>query len=136
MLNEWKRAAIGVLIVCGFVLNSDVVHAEGEQQQQTVQSDSQQQIPLDGKKEPTPEQMRQITQKVVGPMMDQMGPMMGNMMAQMMEGMAKTMAKPEMAEYFATFTRQYYDALITRGFSKEEALQIVTAAGLPGLGKK
>ena len=62
--------------------------------------------------------------------------MVGNMMGSMIEAMAKSMAKPEVAEYFATFTKQYYDALVTRGFSKEEALQIVTATGLPGVGKK
>ncbi len=68
--------------------------------------------------------------------MQQAQQMMGGMMGMMIEGMAKSLAKPEVADYFATFTRQYYDALITRGFSKEEALQIVTATGLPGVGKK
>lgn len=60
-----------------------------------------------------------------------MGPMMGQMMQSMMEGMLKTMAKPENVELLATFTRSYYDALIRKGFTKEEALQIVVATGIP-----
>ena len=60
-----------------------------------------------------------------------MVPMMGQMMESMMEGMLKVMAKPENAERLATFTRNYYDALVRKGFTKQEALQIVMATGLP-----
>jgi len=60
-----------------------------------------------------------------------MGPMMGQMMESMMEGMLRVMSKPENAERLAVFTRNYYDALVRKGFSKDEALQIVIAAGMP-----
>jgi len=62
-----------------------------------------------------------------------MRPMMGQMMEAMMEGMLKVMEKPENAERLATFTRNYYDALIRKGFTKEQALQIVIASGMPRL---
>jgi len=64
-------------------------------------------------------------------MTSMMGPMMGQMMEAMMEGMLRVMSKPESAERLATFTHNYYSALIRKGFTKEEALQIVIAAGLP-----
>src|ERR1051325_5552665 len=62
-----------------------------------------------------------------------MGPMMGQMMEAMMEGMLKVMEKPENAQRLATFTRNYYDAMIRKGFTKEQALQIVIASGMPRL---
>ncbi|GEM_PF-1652269 len=79
-------------------------------------------------KEPSPEEM----QKMMGAMLTPMADMMGLML----EGMAKTMAKKEIAEYFATFTRNYFDALIARGFTEEQALKIVTASGIPSMGGK
>lgn len=79
-------------------------------------------------KEPSPEEM----QKMMGAMLTPMADMMGLML----EGMAKTMAKKEIAEYFATFTRNYFDALIARGFTEEQALKIVTSSGLPNMGGK
>ena len=60
-----------------------------------------------------------------------MGPMMGQMMEAMMEGMLRVMARPENADRLATFTKNYYDALIRRGFTKDQALQIVIATGIP-----
>ena len=60
-----------------------------------------------------------------------MGPMMGQMMEAMMEGMLRVLSKPENAERLAAFTRNYYDALVRKGFTKDEALQIVIAAGMP-----
>lgn len=60
-----------------------------------------------------------------------MAPMMGQMTQFMVEGTLKAMAKPENVELLATFTRNYYDALRRKGFTKEEALQIVVATGIP-----
>ena len=62
--------------------------------------------------------------------------MMGMMMAQMMEGMSKAMAKPEVAENFATFMRNYYNSLIKQGFTQDEAMKIVTSSGMPSMGGK
>jgi len=66
-------------------------------------------------------------------MLKMMGPMMGKMMESMMEAMFTTMAKPQTAELLATFSKNYYDALIAKGFSKEDALRIVTSVGIPSI---
>lgn len=73
-----------------------------------------------------------------GPEKEQMN-MMGNMLGTVIEANMKAfitlLGKPEVAEKLASFTKNYYDALVAKGFSKEEALRIVTASGfgnLPG----
>jgi hypothetical protein len=68
---------------------------------------------------------------MMGPMMQQMAPMMGQMAAMTLEGTLTALAKPENAERLADFTKHYYDALIKRGFTKDQALQIVVAVGVP-----
>ena len=70
---------------------------------------------------------------MMGPMMQQMAPMMGQMAGMALEGTLVILAKPENAERLADFTKNYYDALIKRGFTKEQALQLVTGVGLPHL---
>ena len=42
-----------------------------------------------------------------------------------------TLAKPESAAHLADFTKNYYDALMARGFTKDQALAIVMAVGIP-----
>lgn len=64
--------------------------------------------------------------KVEG-MMEMMGPMMGLMMQNMLDGMLTYMSKPETAEKLATFSKNYYDALLKKGFTKEEAMKIITS---------
>lgn len=58
--------------------------------------------------------------------------MLGNMMGSMMEANMKAyislLGKPEVAEKLAAFTKNYYDALVAKGFTKDEALRIVTVA--------
>jgi hypothetical protein len=68
---------------------------------------------------------------MMGPMMQQMAPMMSQMAAMTLEGTLAALAKPENAERLADFTKNYYDALVRRGFTKEQALQIVMAVGVP-----
>ena len=65
--------------------------------------------------------------------MTMMAPMMGTMMEAMFETMFNIMAKPKTAERLATFTKNYYDALIAKGFSKEDAIKIVTSMGIPSM---
>ena len=65
-------------------------------------------------------------------MFNQMGPMYETMAAAMLEGNLKALDRPETIDRLAHFARRYYDALIRQGFSKEEALQIVAGAGIPG----
>ncbi|MGD2135626.1 MAG: hypothetical protein PVF27_05670 [Gemmatimonadales bacterium] len=66
-------------------------------------------------------------------MQELMGPMMSNMMASMMDGMLTLLARPESAEKLATFTRNYYEALIRKGFTEEQALRLVAAIGFPSM---
>ena len=40
------------------------------------------------------------------------------------------LTQPEVAERIAAFTRSYYDALVAKGFSADEALRIVLAHGV------
>lgn len=63
-----------------------------------------------------------------------MGPMMGMMMKGMMKAMLELFSEPETAEKLATFTKNYYDALIRKGFTPEQALKIVIGQGMPSLG--
>ena len=65
-------------------------------------------------------------------MLNQMGPMYETMMQAMVEGTLKALERPETVERMAAFARRYYEALMKQGFSKEDALQIVAGAGLPG----
>ncbi len=66
-------------------------------------------------------------------MQEMMGPMMSSMMASMMEGMLTVLAKPESADRLATFTRNYYEALLRKGFNEEQALRLTAAVGFPAL---
>lgn len=51
---------------------------------------------------------------------------MGSMTSDMINAQYDTLAKPETAEKLATFCKNYYDALIRKGFTKDEALRIVS----------
>lgn len=63
--------------------------------------------------------------------MESMGTMWGRMAEDMMNATVNTMSKPEVAEKMATFTKNYFDALIAKGFTRQEALQIVTSVRIP-----
>ncbi len=78
-------------------------------------------------RQPSPEEMQKIMDATMGAMV----PMMGRMMEVMIEAQLKFATKPDTAERLATFKKNLYDALLTKGFSKSEALQIVVATGLP-----
>ncbi len=78
-----------------------------------------------GNRQPTAAEVQQM-----------MGPMMGEMMASMLRGITKTMAEPQIAENMAVFARNYYKALIDKGFTEEQALKIVTSTGVPNMGGK
>jgi len=41
------------------------------------------------------------------------------------------LAKPETAQQLAAFMKNFYDALIAKGFSKADALKIITEVGVP-----
>lgn len=71
--------------------------------------------------EPSPEEMEMFDE------------MMVKMMESMLNGMLNIMAKRESADKMATFSKNYYDALIAKGFSKDAALQIVISTGIPSI---
>lgn len=58
-------------------------------------------------------------------------PMMQRMSAGMLQGLLAELSRPETARQMATFTKNYFDALVARGFTRDEALRIVMAQGLP-----
>ena len=63
--------------------------------------------------------------------MSAMMPMWGRMMTAMMRGTLAVLAEPETAQQMAAFNRNYFDALVAKGFTRAEALQIVIAVGVP-----
>jgi hypothetical protein len=56
---------------------------------------------------------------------------MGQMSQAAMQSLLATLARRETAEGLATFTKNYYDALVAKGFTKDEALRIVIGQGIP-----
>lgn len=66
-------------------------------------------------------------------MSKQMTPMFGNMVESMMQGKLKVFAQPETTNLLAKFVKNFYDDLISEGFSKDEALKIVTSFGFPAI---
>lgn len=51
----------------------------------------------------------------------------------LMRSTLAALASPETAEGMAAFTKNYHDALVAKGFSKEDAMRIVVAHGIPNL---
>jgi hypothetical protein len=77
--------------------------------------------------QPSPEEMRQQIEVAFGAM----APMMGKMMEAMIEAQLAVISKPDSAEKMAQYVKNFYEALIKRGFSKKEAFKIVTSISLP-----
>lgn len=77
--------------------------------------------------QPSAAQMEQMMQR----QMQMMGPMFGQMTRVMMQAQFEVLSQPETAEKLAAYTRNYYDALIKQGFSKQEALEIAMNIGIP-----
>ncbi len=75
----------------------------------------------------TPEQQ----QKLIQQQMQMMTPMFGQIMKTTMEAQLEIIAKFETADKLASFTKNFNDALIKKGFSKDQAFKIVLSAGFP-----
>jgi len=67
----------------------------------------------------------------MGAQMDMMAPMMGQMPEASITATLAVLSKPEAATRLAAFTRNYDAALLKTGFTKDEALRIVTSVGIP-----
>ncbi len=105
-----RRVALEVVIAFGLL----AMAAEAQQ----VQVDTTQ---------PTAEQTREQMDSA----MSMMGPMMSQMAEASMAATLKALSKPEAAEQLATFSRNYYNALLKKGFTKDQALSIVMSVRMP-----
>jgi hypothetical protein len=103
-----QRCALGVLIALG--CGAGV--AEGQVRDTTGRSASR-------------------SREAVDSAMTMMGPMMSRMAESTMAATLRALSRPEAAEQLATFSRNYYDALIRKGFTKEQALGIVMSVRVP-----
>jgi hypothetical protein len=63
--------------------------------------------------------------------MQMITPMFGQIMKATMEAQLEIIAKFETADKLASFTKNFNDALIEKGFSKDQAFKIVLSAGFP-----
>ena len=69
----------------------------------------------------------------IAKMSKEMTPMFGNMVESMMQGKLRVFAQQDTTVLLAKFVKNFYNALVAEGFSKEEALQIVTGFGFPAI---
>jgi hypothetical protein len=79
------------------------------------------------------QQPSQPSPDVVQQQMAAMGPMMAQMTRAMLQSGLEFYAQPTTARSLATFSKNYLDALVAVGFTREEALRVVAAHGLPTL---
>jgi|JI9StandDraft_2_1071091.scaffolds.fasta_scaffold56704_1 hypothetical protein len=62
---------------------------------------------------------------------DSMHAQLTAMATKVMDGYLDYLAKPETAKKLATFQKNYYDALVAQGFTKEQAFELVLRFGNP-----
>lgn len=77
--------------------------------------------------QPSPDQMRQIMDATMSAMV----PYMSKLMEAMIKTQLNVVSQRESAEKLAMYARNFYDELIKTGFTKQEALQIVTSIAIP-----
>ena len=125
-----KRSKLAALLAVSLLAGQagTALAAESETQTKQQSASTTQPVSVSVPKSPTPEDMQKNLQA--------MAPMMGTMMTMMLESMAKKLAEPQMAEYYATFMRNYYLALVKQGFTEDQALKIVSSTGLPSTGQQ
>jgi hypothetical protein len=76
---------------------------------------------------PTPEQMQSMMDASVVSML----PALARMSEVQMETQVKFAARPETAERIATFKKNLFDALRSKGFTVEQAIQITNSTPMP-----
>lgn len=64
---------------------------------------------------------------------EEMTPVFGDVVESMMQGKLRVFAQQDTTVLLAKFVRNFYDALIDEGFSKEEAIHIVSSFGFPAI---
>ena len=80
---------------------------------------------------PTPEQMQQIMQSTMRATMGAMVEAVGPMTEAALNAQMVVAAKPETAERIAAFKRHLFNALTAKGFTQDQALQIVISTQPP-----
>jgi hypothetical protein len=75
----------------------------------------------------------QVPTDMVEQQMKAVTPMVTEMTRTTLRTSLEFYAQPSTAKALATFTKNYLDALVTVGFSRDEAIRIVAAHGLPTL---
>lgn len=80
---------------------------------------------------PTPEQMQQIMQSTMRATMGAMVEAVGPMTESVLNAQMVVAAKAETAERIATFKRNLFNALTAKGFTQDQALQIVISTQPP-----
>lgn len=83
--------------------------------------------PVDKKKEPSPEEMRQTIEASVGAIV----PMMAKMAQAAILVQLKIGEQPETAQSLAIFKKNLFEALVKQGFSKKEAFDIMLNTSMP-----
>jgi hypothetical protein len=72
-------------------------------------------------------------QKVMDATMNSMVPAMARMAEATIEAQLNVAEKPETALRIATFKKNLYDALVKRGFTTDQALQITIGTAIPAM---
>lgn len=72
-------------------------------------------------------------QDMVQQQIEQMAPLWRQMSVSMIEVTLEQLSKKETADQLATFTRNFYESLLAKRFTKAEAIDIVKAVGVPFL---
>lgn len=80
---------------------------------------------------PSPEQVQQLMQSSMRATMGTMVEIMGPMTEAALNAQITIAAKPETAERLAVFKKNLFDALVKKGFTQSQALQIVIATNPP-----
>jgi hypothetical protein len=76
---------------------------------------------------PVDKESAAVTAAVLGPMT----PMLGQMMEVIIDTQLRIAVMPDTAVRLATFKKNLFDALVKKGFSRSEALQIAAATPVP-----
>ena len=63
--------------------------------------------------------------------LQRLGPAMGSRYSGQVSSTVSAWAQPETAQNLAIFTKNYYDALLAQGFTRADALRIVTSTRIP-----
>jgi hypothetical protein len=80
---------------------------------------------------PGPKATPEETGKNMRAAMDAMVPMMGRMAEASIETQLRIAERPETAARVATYKRNLYEALLKKGFSGDQAIQLTIATPLP-----